>query len=77
MPAGFRLRAVPVLRDNFVYLLEREGKAILIDAGAAEPVLALVRGEGLRVLGVAGGVGGVGAEPGGDGAGGVVVGDFV
>ncbi len=50
VPAGFRLRAVPVLRDNFVYLLEREGKAILIDAGAAEPVLALVRGEGLRLL---------------------------
>jgi hydroxyacylglutathione hydrolase len=50
VPLGFRLRAVPVLQDNFVYLLEREGQAVLIDAGAAEPVVELVRAEGLHLL---------------------------
>lgn len=50
VPLGFRLRAVPVLQDNFVYLLEREGQAVLIDAGAAEPVVERVRAEGLHLL---------------------------
>ncbi len=43
----FRLVAVPVLSDNFVYLVCRGQDAVLIDAGAAGPVEEILRAEGL------------------------------
>ncbi|MBN2684124.1 MAG: MBL fold metallo-hydrolase [Pontiellaceae bacterium] len=43
------LLAVPVLRDNFVYLICREGRAVLIDAGEARPVLNALEQENLQL----------------------------
>lgn len=45
-----RLRMIPVLDDNFIYLLDDGEKAILIDAGDAKPVLEIVRTESLTLL---------------------------
>lgn len=41
--------AVPVLRDNFVYLVCRAGEAVLIDAGEAKPVFQAVEENDLRL----------------------------
>ena len=35
---GFELLTVPVLQDNFVFLISHAGQAVLIDAGEANPV---------------------------------------
>ncbi len=45
----YELLAVPVLRDNFVYLVCRSGDAVLIDAGEAKPVFNILEREGLRL----------------------------
>ncbi len=42
--------AVPVLQDNFDYLVCRDGEAVLIDAGAAGPVMAVLQRERLHLL---------------------------
>ena len=41
--------AVPVLRDNFVYLVCRAGAAVLIDAGEAKPVFRMLDQEELQL----------------------------
>ncbi len=41
--------AVPVLRDNFVYLVGHDGRAVLIDAGEAEPVVRALETEHLQL----------------------------
>ncbi len=41
--------AVPVLRDNFVYLVCRGGNAVLIDAGEAKPVFKVLEQERLQL----------------------------
>ncbi len=46
----FEVLAVPVLHDNFVYLVCRDGKAVLIDAGEAKPVFKTLRKENLQLL---------------------------
>ncbi len=46
----YEVLAVPVLRDNFVYLVCRDGKAVLIDAGEAGPVFRVLEEENLQVL---------------------------
>ncbi len=45
----FRIWAVPVLNDNFVYLVCRGPDAVLVDAGAAQPVEAVLQKEGLTL----------------------------
>jgi len=45
----FRIWAVPVLNDNFVYLVCRGTDAVLVDAGAAQPVEAALQNEGLTL----------------------------
>lgn len=45
----FRVIAIPVLSDNFVYLVCHDQNAILIDAGEATPVLKILEGEKLRL----------------------------
>ena len=45
-----RLRMIPVLADNFIYLLDDGEQAVLIDAGEAAPVLEIVRAESLALL---------------------------
>lgn len=45
----YKVLAVPVLSDNFVYLVCREGKAVLIDAGEAGPVFRTLEQENLQL----------------------------
>ena len=45
----FEVLAVPVLQDNFVYLVCRAGEAVLIDAGEAKPVFQAVEENDLRL----------------------------
>jgi hydroxyacylglutathione hydrolase len=46
----YEVLAVPVLHDNFVYLIGRDGKAVLIDAGEAKPVFKILEQEKLQLL---------------------------
>ena len=46
----YEVLAVPVLYDNFVYLVCREGNAALIDAGEAKPVFKTLEKENLQLL---------------------------
>lgn len=46
----YEVLAVPVLHDNFVYLIGRDGKAVLIDAGEAKPVFNTLEQEKLQLL---------------------------
>jgi hydroxyacylglutathione hydrolase len=46
----YEVLAVPVLHDNFVYLIARDGKAVLIDAGEAKPVFKTLEQENLQLL---------------------------
>ena len=45
----YEVLAVPVLRDNFVYLVCRDGDALLIDAGEAKPVFQALEENDLRL----------------------------
>ena len=45
----YEVLAVPVLHDNFVYLICRGGDAVLIDAGEAKPVFKILEKEGLQL----------------------------
>lgn len=45
----FEVLAVPVLDDNFIYLVGRDGDAVLIDAGDAKPVFQALEGNSLRL----------------------------
>ena len=46
----YEVLAVPVLHDNFVYLVCRDGHAVLIDAGEANPVFKTLEREHLQLL---------------------------
>ena len=46
----YEVLAVPVLHDNFVYLICRAGKAVLIDAGEAAPVFQILEKENLQLV---------------------------
>lgn len=46
----YEVLAEPVLHDNFVYLVCRDGQAVLIDAGEAKPVLRVLEQDRLRLL---------------------------
>ncbi len=48
----FEVLAVPVLHDNVVYLVCRDGKAVLIDAGEAKPVFQTLEKENLQLLNI-------------------------
>ncbi len=45
----FEVLVVPVLRDNFVYLVCRDGEAVLIDAGEAKPIFRALEENNLRL----------------------------
>jgi len=45
----YEVLAVPVLHDNFVYLICRDGKAVLVDAGEAKPVFKILEQENLQL----------------------------
>lgn len=46
----YEIVALPVLADNFSYLISTAGKAILIDAGEAEPILTFLAAEELQLV---------------------------
>ena len=46
----YEVLAVPVLYDNFVYLVVHDGRAVLIDAGEAKPVFKTLEQENLQLL---------------------------
>lgn len=46
---AYEVLAVPVLSDNFVYLVCRAGQAVLIDAGEAKPVFQALEDENLQL----------------------------
>ena len=45
----YEVLAVPVLHDNFVYLVCRDGQAVLIDAGEAKPIFRVLEKEELQL----------------------------
>ena len=45
----YEVLAVPVLHDNFVFLVCCDGEAVLVDAGDAKPVFKVLEDEGLRL----------------------------
>ena len=47
-PAGFQVLAVPVLEDNFAFILHRDGVAAVVDPGEAGPVVRELDARGLR-----------------------------
>ncbi len=47
---GYSIVAVPVLRDNFVFLVCRNGQAVLVDAGEAQPVFDALERRRLQLL---------------------------
>lgn len=49
---GYELLAVPVLHDNFVYLVCRNGRAVLIDAGEAGPVIKTLEEKKLQLVSI-------------------------
>jgi hydroxyacylglutathione hydrolase len=49
---GYEVLGVPVLHDNFVYLVCREGQAVMIDAGEAKPVFQTLEEENLRLMSI-------------------------
>ncbi len=46
----YEVLAVPVLHDNFIYLVCHNGEAVLIDAGEAKPVFTTLEKENLQLL---------------------------
>jgi hydroxyacylglutathione hydrolase len=44
-----RTLCIPALSDNYIYLLSDAGSAVAVDPGDAAPVLARLRGSGLRL----------------------------
>lgn len=46
----YEVLAVPVLHDNFVYLVCRNGTAVLIDAGEAKPIFKVLESENLQLM---------------------------
>lgn len=48
----YEVLVVPVLYDNFSYLVCRDGKAVLIDAGEARPVMQVLKDENLQLVNI-------------------------
>ncbi len=48
----YEVLAVPALQDNFMFLVCREGRAVLVDAGEARPVFKVLEQENLQLLDV-------------------------
>ena len=40
---------IPVLRDNYVFVIERGGRAVVVDPAVADPVIAALRERGLEL----------------------------
>lgn len=52
IPAGLKITAIPVLRDNYVWCLDNGQQAVLVDPGDAPPVLAFLQQHALALAGI-------------------------
>lgn len=52
LPADLQIEAVPVLDDNYVFLLSRADQAVLVDPAVAEPLIRLLEARGLELVAV-------------------------
>ena len=43
---------IPVLRDNYIFLLQRQGEAVVVDPAVAEPVIAALEQQGLELVAI-------------------------
>ena len=50
--AGLTIEAIPVLSDNYVFLLTRGSEAVLVDPAVAEPLIRLLNQRGLALVAV-------------------------
>lgn len=46
------VQRIPVLRDNYVFLLQRDGQAVVVDPAVAEPVIAELDRQGLELVAI-------------------------
>lgn len=46
------ISAIPAFNDNYIWLLERSGQAVVVDPGDAEPVLKVLSEQGLSLTGI-------------------------
>ena len=51
-PPELQIEAVPVLADNYVFLLSRGQQAVLVDPAVAEPLIALLEARSLELVAV-------------------------
>jgi hydroxyacylglutathione hydrolase len=49
---SLRIRGLPAFRDNYIWLLDRAGEAVVVDPGDATPVLEALAADGLRLCAV-------------------------
>jgi len=47
-----RVGLIPVLHDNYVFVLQREGEAVVVDPAVAEPVIAALEQQGLELVAI-------------------------
>jgi hydroxyacylglutathione hydrolase len=47
-----RVGLIPVLQDNYVFVLQRQGQAAVVDPAVAEPVLAALDQQGLELVAI-------------------------
>ena len=43
---------IPVLRDNYIFLMQRQGQAVVVDPAVAEPVIAALEQQGLELVAI-------------------------
>jgi len=48
----WRLTPIPAFSDNYIWLLQRGGHALVVDPGQAEPVLAMLQAQGLTLTAI-------------------------
>jgi hydroxyacylglutathione hydrolase len=46
------VQRIPVLRDNYVFVLQRAGRAVVVDPAVAEPVIAELERQGLELVAI-------------------------
>ena len=49
---SIQISPIPAFQDNYIWMLARDGEAVVVDPGDAAPVHAALRGHGLRLTGI-------------------------
>ena len=49
---SLKIRGLPAFRDNYIWMLDSGGEAIVVDPGEAAPVLDTLAADGLRLAGI-------------------------